>query len=430
MSRRPDLAVALVGLNWPGYQSLALGYVRASAQFDERLAGKAGFTTLDLDSELDPWWVAYRVAGLDPDVAAFSVMCWNARAVYEACTILKLACPDTLIVLGGPEVGPIAEQVLSDNPAVDVVVRGEGEETFADLLDAVLHKGRLWRVEGVTARRDGGIFSAPDRPPIADLDSIPSPYTTGIMSPSNGSAYIETSRGCPHHCAYCYEGKGVERVRSFGDARIAADIEAVATAPGMTNFSFIDSVFNMTSARLKMISDLMAPHAARGIRLHTIEVDIERIDDEQAALLVRAGVESVETGPQTVGERALEACDRRFDEQRFRAGVAACKRVGIEVECDLIVGLPYDTMDDFVRSLDFAIDVDPGRIQFSTLHVLPGTTLWDRAEEFGLAYNPSPPHEIVRTRDMSFSDLRRAEVLGSAITAHYRARVDEPSRPG
>ncbi len=429
MNRRPDLAVALVGLNWPGYQSLALGYVRAAAQQDPRLSGKAGFTTLDLDSELDPWWVAYRVAGLEPDVAAFSVMCWNALAVYEACSILKLACPDTFIVLGGPEVGPIAEQVLARNPAVDAIIRGEGEEAFADLLDSVLHGGKLWRIEGVTCRRDGDIYSAVDRAPIADLDSIPSPYTTGAMVPSNGSAYIETSRGCPHRCAYCYEGKGVARVRSFSEARIAADIEAVATAPGMTNFSFIDSVFNMTTARLKMISDLMAPHAARGMKLHTIEVDIERIDDEQAALLARAGVESVETGPQTVGPRALEACDRQFDETRFRAGVEACKRAGIEVECDLIVGLPHDTMEDFLHGLEFVIDVDPGRIQFSTLHVLPGTTLWDRAQEFGLAYNPNPPHEIVRTPTMTFSDLRRAEVLGSAITAHYRARVDEPSRP-
>lgn len=429
MSRRPDLAVALVGLNWPGYQSLALGYVRAAAQFDERLAGKAGFTTLDLDSELDPWWVAYRVAGIDPDVVGFSVMCWNARAVYEACAIIKLACPETCIVLGGPEVGPIAEEVLERNPAVDAVVRGEGEETFADLLATLLKGGKSWRVEGVTSRRDGAIVSAPDRAPISDLDSIPSPYISGVMVPKNGSAYIETSRGCPHKCAYCYEGKGVDRVRSFGDERIAAEIEAVATAPGMTNFSFIDSVFNMTGSRLRMLSDLMAPHAQRGVRLHTIEIDIERVDDEQAALLARAGVESVETGPQSIGAKALAACERRFDRDKFVAGVRACRRAGIEVECDLIVGLPGDTMDDFTRALEFVIDVDPGRIQFSTLHVLPGTTLWDRAAEFGLAFNPNPPHEVVTTPDMSFSDLRRAEVLGSAITAHYRARVDEPSRP-
>jgi len=429
MSGRPDLAVALVGLNWPGYQSLALGYLRATAQADARLSGRAGFTTLDLQSDLDPWWVAYRIAQLEPDVVAFSVMCWNARAVYDTCRILRLASPGVRIVLGGPEVGPIAEQVLAEQPAVDVVVRGEGEFAFADLLDAWLHGGKVWRVEGVTARRDGEVFSAGDRPPIADLDSIPSPYTTGVLTPANGAAYIETSRGCPHRCAYCYEGKGVERVRSFSEQRIAADIQAVATAPGVTNFSFIDSVFNLTSGRLKMISDLMAPHAARGVRLHTIEVDIERIDDEQASLLARAGVESVETGPQTVGARALEACERRFDEQRFRAGIAACKRAGIQVECDLIVGLPYDTAEEFLRALDFVIDVDPGRIQFSTLHVLPGTTLWDRAEEFGLVFNPEPPHEIIRTPDMSFTDLRRAEVLGSAITAHYRARVDAPPRP-
>ncbi len=426
---RPELAVALVGLNWPGYQSLALGYVQAYAQQDERLAGKVGFTTLNLACDQDPWWVVYRLVAMEPDAVGFTVTCWNAKAVYDACRILRLALPDTFIVLGGPEVGPIAEDVLERNPAVDAVVRGEGEETFAELLYTVLKKGKLWKIEGVTCRRDGSVTSAPDRPPISDLDTIPSPYATGTLAPIDGATYIETSRGCPHKCAYCYEGKGVQRVRSFSDARIAADIEAVATTPGITNFSFIDSVFNLTDGRLEMLSEVMAPHAARGIRLHTIEVDIERVDEHQADLLRRAGVVSVETGPQSVGEKALEACERRFDPQRFEAGVEACKRVGISVECDLIVGLPHDTLEDFMDGLRFVLDLDPGKIQFSTLHVLPGTLLWNQAERFGLVYNTEPPHEVVRTPDMSFTDLRRAEVFGCAVTAHYRARVDVPANP-
>ncbi len=84
---------------------------------------------------MDPWWIAYRVLGLDPrpHVAAFSVLCWNARQVYEAARVLKEACPGMLVVLGGPEVGPVPAQVLTANPGVDAVVRGEGEVTFAEV---------------------------------------------------------------------------------------------------------------------------------------------------------------------------------------------------------------------------------------------------------------------------------------------------------
>jgi len=420
---RPPLTVCLVDMSWPGYQSLGLGYVRAYAQEDRRLKGRVGFTTLALSSTDDPWWVAYQVLELQPDVVGFAVTCWNARAVYDTCGIIARARCEATIVLGGPEVGPIAEDILRDFDCVDIVVRGEGEETFSDVLDAILRERPIWKVEGVSARRESRVVSADDRAPIAHLDSLPSPYLTGVLTPHQGSAYIESYRGCPHSCGYCYEGKGVARVRSFGMERVAAEVEHLVTVHGLTQFSFIDPVFNLTSGRLEEIIAIVEPYALRGVRLHTIEVDIERIDHASADLLRRAGVVSVETGPQTIGTSALAACKRAFDPERFSAGVQACVSQGIRVECDLIVGLPGDTTEDFLAGLDFALKQDPGTIQFSTLHVLPGTDLWERAREYGLVFNPAPPHEIIATRDMSFGDLRRAEILGTALTRHYRARI-------
>jgi anaerobic magnesium-protoporphyrin IX monomethyl ester cyclase len=419
----PRLKVAFVGVNMPRYRSLGLAYVRSYAGQDPRLT-RVGMTTLDLDTTVDPWWIAYRALALEPDVIAFSVMCWNARSVFEAARLIRGAPPATRIVLGGPEVGPIAEAILAEQPAVDAVVRGEGEETFADLLDALLAGRDLSRVPGVTARRGDRVVSAPDRPLVADLDSLPSPYLTGVLAPVEGATYLETYRGCPHRCAYCFEGKGYGRVRRFSDERVRAEIEAVLSA-GVRTFSFIDPVFNLTRERLAWLADVLAPHARAGVRLHTVEVDIERIDDEAAVLLARCGVASVETGPQSVGAAALAACSRSFDPDRFRAGVEALRRRGISVESDLIVGLPGDTAADVLAGMRFALSADPGTIQMSTLHVLPGTQLWERAEELGLEFDRVAPHEVVRTPDLSFADLRRLEVLGTAMQSAYRARLTE-----
>ncbi len=387
MNATPHQKVALVAMNSVGYHSLALGYVQAWAQADQRLVGKSGFMTLDLDVEVDPLWVAYRVAGLAPDVVGFSVTCWNACAIYDACRLVRQILPDTYIVVGGPEVTPIAEEVLDAQPAIDAVVRGEGEETFAELL-VTLIKGRSpWRVEGVTARRDEEVISAPDRPLITDLDAIPSPYLTGVLELVEAGAYIETYRGCPRRCGYCFEGKGFGRIRSFSRERVEAEVAHLTSVLGLRSFSFIDPIFNLTRERLEWLTGVMEPRARAGVCLHTIEVDIERIGPEEAAMLRRAGVVSVETGPQSVGARALETCHRSFDRDRFVA------------------------------------ELDPGVLQMSTLHVLPGTDLWQRAEEVGLSYNPSPPHEVVSTGEITFPDLRRLEVMGNALMSHYRARV-------
>lgn len=423
MSTR-TLRVALVGVSQPGYRSLALDYLQAAVREDMHLTSVV-MTRIDVDVTVDPWWVVYRLSRFDPppDVIAMPVFCWTARACYEIARIAKAAIPGVRIVLGGPEAGPLASSLLAEQPAIDAVVRGEGEFAFAELLHAYLRDGDPSAVPGISARVDDRVVEGPDRPLLEDLDRIPSPFAGGTHA-TDGSAYLETFRGCPHRCAYCYEGKGSTLIRSFSWDRIASDIEAVAGQQGMRSFSFIDPVFNLTPERLGRMADLLEPYAARGVRLHTIEVDIERIDAESASLLKRAGVVSVETGPQSVGAQALAHCNRTLDRDRFAAGVEACKAVGISVECDIIIGLPGDTIEDVVSGVDFAIALDPGKVQISTLHVLPGTELWHRSAELGLVFDREPPHEPVSTSTLSFADLRRLEEWGSAATAVYRARLD------
>jgi len=419
------VVIALCGVSAPGYRSLANAYLRQALKADARLP-ELWVTTPEHTTATDPWWIAYQLLALDPapDVVGFSVMCFNARSVFETIRVLKAARPETFIVVGGPEVGPIPAQTLAEQPAIDAVVTGEGERTLPELVHSLTRGGDPTSVPGVTARDGERIVVAPPRPLLDDLDSIPSPFVGGAGTHAvDGSAYIETYRGCPHRCAYCFEGKGSTRIRSFGWDRIAADIEALASTPGMRSFSFIDPVFNLTPERLQRLSDLMAPWAARGIRLHTIEVDIERIGDEEAALLARAGVVSVETGPQSIGEVALSECRRTFDAARFAAGVAACKRAGISVECDLIVGLPGDTAATVRDAYGFVLSLDPGKIQLSTLHVLPGTDLWNRRDELGLVFDPQAPHELIQTAQMTYAELRRLEVSGNAAAALYRARI-------
>ena len=245
----------------------------------------------------------------------------------------------------------------------------------------------------------------------------------GLWEPVDGATYLETYRGCPYRCAYCFEGKGYGRIRRFSRERIESEIALVAGAPGVSSFSFIDPVFNLSGERLEWLSNTLEPYASAGVRLHTVEVDIERVDAHQAALLARGGVGSVETGPQSIGAAALATCHRGFDADRFAEGVSALHDAGISVECDLIIGLPGDTLAEVVAGLGFAIGLDPGRVQISTLHVLPGTELWARSPDLGLVYDPEPPHEVIATVEMTYGDLRRAEMFAVAAAQVYRATL-------
>ena len=125
---------------------------------------------------------------------------------------------------------------------------------------------------------------------------------------------------------------------------------------------------------------------------------------------------SVETGPQSVGKAALSRVPARFDAEKFRAGVQACRRQGISVECDLIVGLPGDTAQDVLEGIDFAIGLDPARCSSRRCTCCPARTCGPAPTSWGCV-RPEPPHEIIATAQVPFRELRRLEVLGNAATA-------------
>ena len=421
--QKERIVIAFVGINQPGYSTIANAYLREAVKADTRLP-EVWVQTLDFYVDQDPWWMFYQLAALDPvpDFISFSVYCWNAEMVYKLTDMLSRLCPEVRLVLGGPEVGPRACEVLEEHPELYAVVAGEGEKSVPSLLLSYAREGDPYGIPGVACKTPQGVRMAPEEP-IQVLDTIRPPYTSEHVPALDGAAYLETFRGCPHQCAYCFEAKGSTRIRAFSWKRVAEDVARVASTPGLSSFTFIDSVFNLTLSRLEKLAEIMEPWAQKGIRLHTIEVDIESIDEHQARLLKKCGVVSVETGPQTTNMCTLERLQRTLDKEKFLTGVVACRSEGIRVEADLIIGLPGDGVAEVLESMRFAMKSGADIVQMSTLHVLPGTPLWDKSDEYGLVFDSVAPHEIMQTNELSFRELRQLEVFGVALSKLIRARV-------
>src|SRR3972149_8423381 len=147
------LRVMLCAFNVHGYHSLALGYLKAYALKDDFLRLSVDIEIVDFSTEVAaPRQVLYYLSRMAPDIVGFSCYCWGMNRIVEICAQLKYILPRATIVLGGPEAGPIAEAWLARLPAVDAVVRGEGEATFADLLGALSRKRGLREVAGLVYR--------------------------------------------------------------------------------------------------------------------------------------------------------------------------------------------------------------------------------------------------------------------------------------
>jgi radical SAM superfamily enzyme YgiQ (UPF0313 family) len=419
------LTVTLVSFNAAGHFSLANGYLKAYAEKDAWLRKRLDLDLVDFSVESnDARQALFYLSQRRPRVLGLSCYCWNMEVNLELARLYKAVVPESLVVLGGPEAGPIAGTYLRENPAVDLVVRGEGEATFQEVLRCLVRGGGdLAAVKGISFRREGAVATTPDRPPIANLGEIPSPYLTGVLTPRDGVTYVETSRGCPYRCAYCYEGKNFPGVRLFPDKRIQREIEAVLGTPGVRSFHLVDSVFNLKKERLRRLARMISEVNRSGVRILTAEILAENVDEETVDLLRQANVASVETGPQTVHQDTLALMRRHHHAEHFARGVRLLEDSGIQVLCDLIIGLPGDNFFRFCQSVRRVMELRPATLVFSILHVLPGTELYENAPRYGLRFDARAPHLVVDTDTFPFAEIDRAVLMSISVGKEYNLRL-------
>jgi len=412
--------ILLISFNWANHFSLALGYLKAYALKSRYVRDNIDIEIVDFDAEyLDIQQVIYYIIQSRPQIIGFSCYCWNINKVLDVSRIVKTILPEIKIVLGGPEVGPVSVKYLKENHYIDIIVKGEGEVTFFEIIESFLGMGRLEGIKGISYRKNGNIFDNEDREPIADLSEIPSPYLEGILKPRDKVTYIETYRGCIFRCYYCFEGKNLSSLRFFPDERVKKEIEYVLNYPGIKSFHFVDTIFNLKKDRLRWLCEVISSVNRYNTELRTVEIIAEFVDEETVDLFKKANIKSVETGPQTVNEDTLRNVNRFYKEEKFKNGVRLLEDNGIEVTCDLIIGLPGDSFFKFYKSIRKIMDLKPTNLVFSILHVLPGTVLYERSDEFELRFDDKAPHLVLGTPDFPYEDIDKAVVMAYSIDKEY-----------
>jgi radical SAM superfamily enzyme YgiQ (UPF0313 family) len=403
------------------YYSLALGFLKAYALKDKVVSKYADIEIMDFCVRCnDVEQILFYIAESVPDVIGLSCYCWNAGQISDLARLAKQVIPRLKVVVGGPEVGPAADQYLQENKAIDVIVRGEGEATFSEVLKHyITGQPPLAKIPGISYRENGQVVHNVDRALIENLDDIPSPYLTGVLRPRDKVTYIETYRGCVYKCAYCFEGKNYEKLRFFSLERVEQEIRCILDNPYVNSFSFIDPVFNLKKERFDDILSLIAKLNSHRKQLHTIEIMTELLSEKSVAGLKKAGVVSIETGPQSAHPETIKNVKRFFDRSKFVGGIKLLKKEKIKILCDLILGLPGDNFFRFSKSIKFVMALQPETIIFSTLHVLPGSYLFENADEFKLRFDQKAPHYVLSNYSFPYEELIKAQVMAKSVGKEY-----------
>lgn len=366
--------------------------------------------------------IAQALLDGDPTVVGLSCYVWNVKALLDAAQRIKAARPTVKIVLGGPEVGPMAEAILEAHPYVDVVVRSEGEVPFCNLVKCWREGSSVANVLGICYRDGDHVVANGDAPIVSDLNELESPHFAGYIDHTNRIVCLETQRGCVFRCNFCFYNKDLSiRNRRFELGRVKEEI-LFWLNQDVREIYLMDPVFNLNASRAKEICRFVAEHNHRHVSFHT-EVWAEFIDEEMAELFVAANFKFIEVGLQTTDTDVLQTVERRLKLKQFLDGIRHLKKNNLDFELQLIAGLPGETPESFRKSLNFAASLDPPQLAVYMLMILPGTELWRKADMLHIEYDPEPPYEVRSTSSMSALDVERVRAQSGLANALWKSRT-------
>lgn len=380
----------------------------------------------DLTDALGDHLLADYAARDEPEFVGLSLYLWNVERSLHIAREIKRRSPSTTILIGGPEVAAGQGFVL-DASGYDIAVTGEAEDRFAALMTRLLAGTDPTGIDGVAVRRpDGSMSGFGDEPvPNFPLDAYPSPYLTGAMAVDPArSTYVETVRGCASKCAYCFYPRSSTNLRTLDHDRTRELIRSLHQQ-GAREVSFLDPTFNHRTDLDALLDLLAAENPDRQLRFFG-EVRPEGLTPSHAKALAACGFTKLELGLQSVNVETLKRIQRYGNPDRVAEAAKMLRGEGIDLFIDLIIGLPGDTPDDVARGIDFILEHDLAAFaQVFPLSVLPGTAMRNRADDFGITYDPAPPYRVLRTATFAPDDL--TEVLFAAEDVLDR-RLDESPR--
>jgi hypothetical protein len=397
MSSRDNHRVLLVQLPIPqlnfgrqtGNIPLAAGCLKMAAS----AAGVTGVEILPqrLATYLGDAALLDAILSREPSIVGFSVYAWNVDRCLYLAEQLK-AHGQVHILFGGPEITPDNPSIQSR--AVDACVYGDGEAAFVRLLSG--------RADDLAAD-DDRIF-----------EQGSSPYLAGLLEPEiENMILVETQRGCPYRCGYCYYGKSRRRLSAVPPGRV---IEAIAWArhQELAEAYLLDPCLNSRRDLADLLASLARVNGRNPIKLIS-EIRAEAIDDRMADGFAGAGFTWFEVGLQSTNPAALKVMNRPTDLNAFIRGTNRLKDRGIRVGIDLIAGLPGDDPGGFSRTLDVVVENGlADDVQVFPLSILPGTPFRAASEKLGIVFDRHPPYTVVETPTFS----------GPAIAAAMREAED------
>jgi radical SAM superfamily enzyme YgiQ (UPF0313 family) len=348
-----------------------------------------------------------------PDIVGVTAMTPTINSAVSIVEKVKECDSNITVVLGGAHATILPEETLKSVPEIDVIVRGEGEQTILELVK-VLEKNPdgLNQVLGITCRERGSVRSNPLGPPVSDLDTLPFPAFHLLpigkyrLHPPFGRRTpvmpIITSRGCPYRCIFCSKAVFGKKYRSNSPTYIVNEVLFLMEKFGVKEIKFYDDVFTLDRKR---IVTLCMQLKERGMDIPwSCETRVNLVESELLKMMKDAGCYMIEYGVESGNQGILNSLKKDSTLEKIIEAFKLTHEAGIETVAYFMLGSPQETSETIDETIEFAKKIDPDFVQFSTTTPYPGTELYSLAVEEG--YVPKKWEEYM------YADLKSVDNPG------------------
>ena len=367
-----------------------LGLAYMAAVLEQR-----GFDVSILDANalgLSDQETADAAARRTPHVVGFTAVTPTVDQCARLAALVRKLLPGSLIVLGGihPTVEP--EDTLGRAACADLVVRGEADTRFADILEALGRGEALEELEGVSFRdADGAVKSTHLTGRQEDLDALPEPARHLLpmdryVGP-DGSRFTTMvgARGCPGRCTYCsvHQAFGL-RLRNRAPEKVVQEMSNCLTRHGSRVFGFVDDTFTTNRQWVnELCEEMIRVGLHREVRWFCL-TRVDRVDPELLALMKNAGCTKVEMGIESGDQGVLDSLGKGTTTAQVVQAFAWARRAGLETLAFINLFSPEETPASLKNTRALLFEADPDLLQASFCTPYPGTELSRRCKEAGI----------------------------------------------
>ncbi len=322
-----------------------------------------------------------HVLGMDPVAVGMTVTSYTLDLIEGVAE--RFAFHGVPVIVGGPHATLAPSETLLRCPSVDLLVRGEGEAVFPEVVEGLRAGADISSIPGVCSRTNDGLRLSETTHRIEDFATLPFPRFTGLPltrywcpdAQRRPMVTFMTGRGCPHTCSFCSSPTLLgRRVRGPAVGRVLDELQRLQGDHGVAEVSFVDDVFSAPRSRSISICEGIVE---RDLDLSWFcNARADHINEPLAAAMAAAGCHQVYLGFESGSQAVLDRAAKGTSVERLELGAEILRRCGISRSIGFVVGLPGETDETIAETIALAQRVRPERVQFTALTPLVGTSLY------------------------------------------------------